>query len=135
MGIFYIIKTSQFPSKEPSTTASSPFSFQTYVPVADQPSQTPPFNIIYSTPTISQSYTHVAPMKSKCQYTNLTTLYLIPLLYRSDTVCGTIMWLGSDVYLWCHTFPFISVSFLYVFLCVTLCLITLPHILFVTHRV
>lgn len=112
MDIFYVIKTSP---QQPSTVSSSPFSSQSYVPLAEQTPQTPPFNIIYSVPTISQSYTHVAVMKRKRQYTSLTALYLIPLLYRSDTACSKVMWLGAEFYLWCHTFPFICTFFCLLF--------------------
>jgi hypothetical protein len=111
--------------KEPSTIASSPFSSQSYVPLAEQTPQTPPFNIIYSVPTISQSYTHVAHMKRKCQYTILTALYLIPLPNISDTACSKIMWMGVKFYLRGHTFPFVRVFSVFYSLCYFMvCLVT-----------
>jgi len=54
-------------------------------------------------------------MKRKRQYTSLTALYLIPLLYRYDKACGKIMWLGVECYLRFHIFPFICAFFCLLF--------------------
>jgi fucose 4-O-acetylase-like acetyltransferase len=67
-------------------------------------------------------------MKLKRQYTSLTALYLIPLLYKSDTVCGKITWLGDEFYLRYHIFPFKCV-----FVCFSLCYFMFYYV--TTHSV